>query len=97
MFQVREIASILDLDVLYYPCPRNGPQYRLKVLQLGGKQQFPYMVIFQILFWYFLKNCIENGLCVTIDATISVEFTVLAKRRLRQSGRNGRLMAKSTV
>lgn len=42
--KVREIASILDLDVLYYPCPRNGPQYRLKVLQLGGKQQFPYMV-----------------------------------------------------
>ncbi|CAA6668495.1 unnamed protein product [Spirodela intermedia] len=42
--KVREIVSILDLDVLYYPCPRNSPQFRLKVLQIGGKQQFPYMV-----------------------------------------------------
>ncbi|XP_078447299.1 thioredoxin family protein [Wolffia australiana] len=42
--KVREIVSILDLDVLYYPCPRNGPQYRYEVLKMGGKQQFPYMV-----------------------------------------------------
>ncbi|URD71893.1 Glutathione S-transferase, N-terminal domain containing protein [Musa troglodytarum] len=42
--KVREIVSILDLDILYYPCPRNGPNFRPKVLQMGGKQQFPYMV-----------------------------------------------------
>ncbi|XP_038972518.1 uncharacterized protein LOC103696853 [Phoenix dactylifera] len=42
--KVREIVSILDLDVLFYPCPRNGPNFRPKVLQMGGKQQFPYMV-----------------------------------------------------
>ncbi|XP_074563571.1 uncharacterized protein LOC141820192 [Curcuma longa] len=42
--KVREIVSILSLDVLYYPCPRNGPNFRSKVLQMGGKQQFPYMV-----------------------------------------------------
>lgn len=42
--KVREIVSILDLDVLYYPCPRNGPNFRPKAVQLGGKQQFPYMV-----------------------------------------------------
>lgn len=42
--KVREIISILDLDVLFYPCPRNGPNFRPKVLQMGGKQQFPYMV-----------------------------------------------------
>ncbi|WOL03494.1 hypothetical protein Cni_G12214 [Canna indica] len=42
--KVREIVSILDLDVLYYPCPRNGPNFRPKVLQMGGKKQFPYMV-----------------------------------------------------
>ncbi|KAK1310608.1 hypothetical protein QJS10_CPA08g01473 [Acorus calamus] len=42
--KVREIVSILDLDVLFYPCPRNGPNFRPKVSQLGGKQQFPYMV-----------------------------------------------------
>ncbi|PHT37430.1 hypothetical protein CQW23_21003 [Capsicum baccatum] len=42
--KVREIVAILDLDVLYYPCPRNGPNFRPKVQQIGGKQQFPYMV-----------------------------------------------------
>ncbi|XP_029117231.1 uncharacterized protein [Elaeis guineensis] len=42
--KVREIVSILDLDVLFYPCPRNGPNFRPKVLQMGGKQQFPYLV-----------------------------------------------------
>ncbi|XP_059070073.1 uncharacterized protein LOC131071573 isoform X2 [Cryptomeria japonica] len=42
--KVREIVSILDLDVLYYPCPKNGPNFRPKVVQMGGKQQFPYMV-----------------------------------------------------
>ncbi|XP_057777928.1 uncharacterized protein LOC130996649 isoform X4 [Salvia miltiorrhiza] len=42
--KVREIVAVLDLDVLYYPCPRNGPNFRPKVSQMGGKQQFPYMV-----------------------------------------------------
>ncbi|KAK9156759.1 hypothetical protein Scep_003333 [Stephania cephalantha] len=42
--KVREIVAILDLDVLFYPCPRNGLNFRSKVAQLGGKQQFPYMV-----------------------------------------------------
>lgn len=42
--KVREIISILDLDALFYPCPKNGPNFRPKVLQMGGKQQFPYMV-----------------------------------------------------
>ncbi|KAL0928862.1 hypothetical protein M5K25_000789 [Dendrobium thyrsiflorum] len=41
--KVREIVSILDLDILFYPCPKNGPNFRPKVLQMGGKQQFPYM------------------------------------------------------
>ncbi|XP_058204915.1 uncharacterized protein LOC131318895 [Rhododendron vialii] len=42
--KVREIVAVLDLDVLFYPCPRNGPNFRPKVGQMGGKQQFPYMV-----------------------------------------------------
>ncbi|KAK9289874.1 hypothetical protein L1049_008035 [Liquidambar formosana] len=42
--KVREIVAVLDLDVLFYPCPRNSPNFRPKVAQLGGKQQFPYMV-----------------------------------------------------
>ncbi|CAN1277370.1 hypothetical protein LINPERPRIM_LOCUS16304, partial [Linum perenne] len=40
----REIVAVLDLDVLFYPCPRNGPNFRPKAIELGGKKQFPYMV-----------------------------------------------------
>uniref|UniRef100_A0A453QHZ6 Uncharacterized protein n=1 Tax=Aegilops tauschii subsp. strangulata TaxID=200361 RepID=A0A453QHZ6_AEGTS len=43
-FQVREMVSVLDLDVLFYPCPQKGPTFRPKVLEMGGKKQFPYMV-----------------------------------------------------
>ncbi|KAI3434023.1 uncharacterized protein J3R85_007003 [Psidium guajava] len=42
--KVREIVAVLDLDVIFYPCPRNGPNFRPKVVQMGGKKQFPYMV-----------------------------------------------------
>ncbi|KAK1389653.1 Thioredoxin family protein [Heracleum sosnowskyi] len=42
--KVREIVAVLDLDVLYYPCPQNGPNFRPKAIQMGGKRQFPYMV-----------------------------------------------------
>lgn len=41
---MREIVSILDIDVLFYPTPKNGPNFRPKVVELGGKRQFPYMV-----------------------------------------------------
>ncbi|XP_057999626.1 uncharacterized protein LOC110645979 isoform X2 [Hevea brasiliensis] len=42
--KVREIVAVLDIDVLFYPCPKNGPTFRPKVVQMGGKQQFRYMV-----------------------------------------------------
>ncbi len=42
--QVREAVSILDLDVMFYPCPAGGPTWREKVKQKGGKASFPYMV-----------------------------------------------------
>ncbi|KAL2554256.1 Thioredoxin family protein [Forsythia ovata] len=42
--KVREIVAVLDLDVLFYPCPRNGPNFRPRAAQMGGKKQFPYMV-----------------------------------------------------
>ncbi|AED90666.1 putative glutaredoxin-2, Thioredoxin-like superfamily [Arabidopsis thaliana] len=42
--KVREMVAVLDLDILYYPCPRGSPNFRPKVKQMGGKQQFPYMV-----------------------------------------------------
>uniref|UniRef100_A0A453QHA8 GST N-terminal domain-containing protein n=1 Tax=Aegilops tauschii subsp. strangulata TaxID=200361 RepID=A0A453QHA8_AEGTS len=42
--KVREMVAVLDLDVLFYPCPQKGPTFRPKVLEMGGKKQFPYMV-----------------------------------------------------
>ena len=41
---MREIVSILDIDVLFYPCPKDGPNFRPKANEMGGKKQFPYMV-----------------------------------------------------
>ena len=42
--KVREATAILDLDVLFYPCPKGGPTFRPAAIKEGGKRQFPYMV-----------------------------------------------------
>jgi len=42
--KVREAMIDLDLDATYYPCPRDGPEYRPFVREDGGKAQFPYLV-----------------------------------------------------
>mmetsp|Transcript_27376 Transcript_27376/g.43076 ORF Transcript_27376/g.43076 Transcript_27376/m.43076 type:complete len:331 (-) Transcript_27376:374-1366(-) len=42
--KVREAAHIFDLDILFYPCPKDSPTYRPKVMEMGGKAQFPYLV-----------------------------------------------------
>lgn len=65
LLQVREIVAVLDLDVLYYPCPRNGPNFRPKVGQIGGKQQFPYMVGQDSLLLLFLYHFPIGVMCVT--------------------------------
>ena len=41
---VREALTELDLDVLVHPSPHAGKRFRPKVRQLGGKQQFPFLV-----------------------------------------------------
>eukprot|EP00230_Micromonas_polaris_P007627 CAMPEP_0117626214 /NCGR_PEP_ID=MMETSP0802-20121206/1301_1 /TAXON_ID=38833 /ORGANISM="Micromonas sp., Strain CCMP2099" /LENGTH=385 /DNA_ID=CAMNT_0005430319 /DNA_START=7 /DNA_END=1164 /DNA_ORIENTATION=- len=42
--KVREAVIWLDLDVLFYPCPQGGPNFREQIKQRGGKSMFPYMV-----------------------------------------------------
>ncbi len=42
--KVREALTVLDLDVMIYPCPKGGPRYRKEVGERGGKEQFPYLV-----------------------------------------------------
>src|SRR5690349_11708536 len=42
--RVREALTILDLDAMIYPCPKNGMRFRPTVIERGGKRQFPYLV-----------------------------------------------------
>ena len=42
--KAREALTVLDLDVMIYPCPKGGPHYREELIQRGGKAQFPYLV-----------------------------------------------------
>ncbi|MEM1433947.1 MAG: glutathione S-transferase N-terminal domain-containing protein [Pseudomonadota bacterium] len=41
---VREVITELDLDVMVYPCPKQGQRFRPKVLEAGGKHQFPFLI-----------------------------------------------------
>jgi glutathione S-transferase len=41
--KVREALSILDLDAIVYPCPKNGPRFRPEVERRGGRAMFPYL------------------------------------------------------
>jgi glutathione S-transferase len=41
---VREALTELDLDATVYPCPKGGSRYRPRVVALGGKTQFPFLV-----------------------------------------------------
>ena len=45
LLQVREACSVLDIDVMYYPCPANGPTYRAQAAKENGtgKSQHPFM------------------------------------------------------
>jgi glutathione S-transferase len=42
--KVREALSALDLEVMVYPCPKDGPRYRPETVRRGGKAQFPFLV-----------------------------------------------------
>lgn len=42
--KVREALTMLDLEAMIYPCPKNGPRFRKQVAAEGGKAQFPYLV-----------------------------------------------------
>jgi glutathione S-transferase len=42
--RVREVLTVLGLDVEIYPCPGGGQRYRAEVASVGGKMQFPFLV-----------------------------------------------------
>lgn len=41
---VREVLTELDLDAEIRPCPKGGTRFRPRMLELGGKEQFPFLV-----------------------------------------------------
>ena len=41
--KVREALSVLDLEVLVHPCPKDGPRFRRLVVERGGTEQFPWL------------------------------------------------------
>lgn len=42
--RVREVLTMLNLDVEIYPCPKKGTRFRPQVKSLAGKTQFPFLV-----------------------------------------------------
>ncbi|MFV0276157.1 MAG: glutathione S-transferase N-terminal domain-containing protein [Parahaliea sp.] len=40
---VREVLTELNIDVEIYPCPKGGERFRSTVVELAGKEQFPYL------------------------------------------------------
>ena len=40
---VREVLTELDLDAMIYPCPKGGTRFRPRVIEKGGKAQFPFL------------------------------------------------------
>lgn len=40
----REALTELDISVMIYPCPKKGTRFRPKVIEMGGKAQFPFLV-----------------------------------------------------
>jgi glutathione S-transferase len=42
--KVREALSILDLEAFVFPCPKGGTRFRPRVVEQGGKAQFPWLV-----------------------------------------------------
>jgi glutathione S-transferase len=42
--RLREALTRFDLDVAIYPCPRGGTRFRPRVVEMGGKAMFPFLV-----------------------------------------------------
>lgn len=90
--KVREAVITLDLDAIFYPCPRGGPTYRSKVKKLGGKAQFPYLVdpntkvsmyesddIISYLFDEYGNGEIPSFLSPTVTTTILCSLSLLPR------------------
>lgn len=60
--KVREALTMLDLEVLVRPTPRNGTRFRPEAIARGGKSQFPLLVD--------PNHAIDGGLIYESDAIV---------------------------
>lgn len=42
--KVREALTMFDLGAMVYPCPPGGTRFRPRVVEMGGKAMFPFLV-----------------------------------------------------
>jgi glutathione S-transferase len=42
--RVREVLTLLNLDVQIYPCPKNGKRFRTEAIVASGESQFPLLI-----------------------------------------------------
>ena len=84
--------TVLDLDVIIYPCPKGGPRYRETAKLLGGKHQFPYFMdpntgvkmyesndIVEYLFNTYGIGPIPFMLAPTLSSSILLSFAALIR------------------
>lgn len=78
---VREVITLLNLDVEIYPCPKGGLKYRSIVKEIGGKLQFPFLLMkiqvtnytnHKILFIIYLNTMVRQ-------AKLLISFQIIQK------------------
>jgi glutathione S-transferase len=42
--KVREALTVFDLEAMIFPCPKGGPRFRQRAIEIGGKALFPLLI-----------------------------------------------------
>lgn len=90
--KVREAASVLDLEVMIYPCPKGGQRFRPVAAARSGKAQFPFLVdtdngrqmlesddIVRYLFETYGDGSVPWALCLPIVTDVSSAVASLVR------------------
>jgi glutathione S-transferase len=105
--KVREALTILDLEVMVYPCPKGGNRYRSVVQAQGGRLLFPYLVdpntgkaMYESsdIIRYLFDTYGEGKVPVTLDnplVMVSAGLATLTRLNKGQQARSSRLPVKS--
>ncbi|KAH9674588.1 Thioredoxin family protein [Citrus sinensis] len=82
---VREIVAVLDLDVLYYPCPRNGPNFRPKVDPNTGVSMYESDNIIKYLVGKYGDGSVPFMLSLGLLTTLTEGFAMIGRLGKGQS------------